>query len=242
MRLAAIAGFLFVFIGALTVRAPAQLFRLAIPSPYRLEQTEGSLWQGSGMLTAGPAVLPLRWHWLSETMVRGTLGWRVDLPRGFLTVSVSPSVLEFSTEGLTLDVALLVPLLPATVPRSGWGGSVRIAAGKGRCTATAKGCTGKLTLDWNDARQSLLGPDRIGGYRLEGVVEAPTDAIAWRVSPLSGPLRLEGSGRIERSGKIHFSGDAVVEGPDQARFETFLRALGRQGAEPDRWFLRFPPV
>lgn len=243
MHLATVTGFLLFFLVALAVQAPAQLFRLIVPSAYRLAQTEGSLWQGSGVLTTGSAVLPLRWHWRPETMVRGALGWRIDLPGGFLTMSVSPSVLEFSTEGPTLDVALLVPLLPAIVPRSGWSGSMRVAVGNGRCTPVGKRCTGKLTLDWNDAQQSLLGPGRIGSYRLEVEATLPNDAVEWRINPLSGPLRLEGSGRIEQSGAIRFSGNAAIKEQDRARFEPFLRGLGRPGDDgPDHWLLRFPPV
>lgn len=244
MRVTGIAIFLLAFAIAGVARAPAELIAGLLPEALRFSQARGTLWQGTAVIASGAAALPLRWHCLPEALLEAELAWKIELPQGQggARVAIGPTMTTVATNDMTVAAELLAPLLPAPLPRSGWGGTLKVTAGNLECTR--QDCRGRLAFDWMDLQQPLIGAGVVGSYRLALGMTQPSGTLEWTLQPLAGPLRLVGGGRIERSGVVRFSGEASVAAEDAARFEPLLSTIGqpapRAGQQYMQWALEFP--
>ncbi|MDR0250894.1 MAG: type II secretion system protein N [Burkholderiales bacterium] len=113
---------LLLIIAALIFFAPASLLDSGLDrasrSQWRLAETTGTLWNGSGMVmhTQGAVLTPLRWRFEPSGLFRGTVRWRLladeTVPR--LTGALTLSRKGIGLDGLSLytSAAVLQPLLP----------------------------------------------------------------------------------------------------------------------------------
>ncbi|MDR2243953.1 MAG: type II secretion system protein N [Burkholderiales bacterium] len=114
--------FLWIIIAALIVFAPASLLDSGLDrasrSQWRLAETTGTLWNGSGMLmhNQGAVLTSLRWRFEPSALLGGAARWQLladeTVPR--LTGTLTFSRKGVGLEGLSLhtSAAVLQPLLP----------------------------------------------------------------------------------------------------------------------------------
>jgi hypothetical protein len=197
--------FLVIAVVVLALQAPAswvaQRLTSAAGDSVRVIDTEGTVWDGSGVLASpdGRWKIPVGWHLKAAPLVRGEIELELapqsgsDTPRGTLRLSRT----GFSTHGLVLD-------LPATVLDSAFSGRAPAAFG-GEIRVEARDlvvaetqASGAMTMRWDRAR--LVAPD--GTSVSLGVVTArfePRDgALAGRIANTGGEVAIDGTMTMSR--------------------------------------------
>ncbi|MDR0770918.1 MAG: type II secretion system protein N [Burkholderiales bacterium] len=144
---------------ALIVFAPASLLDRGLDKTsrgqWRLAETSGTLWNGSGMLVhaQGAVLTPLRWRFEPSALLSGAARWRLLADE---TTPRLTGVLTFSRRGIGLDglslhtsAAVLQPLLPPEMIQAMEGALVIDAPA---LLLNEKGQEGRISGRWQNAQ------------------------------------------------------------------------------------------
>lgn len=231
----------FAYLVLLLAWTPASVLSWALPRASGqaawLEQAQGSMWRGGGVLRleiAGESTPlgHLDWRWRPLDLFSGRLGYELRLGGGDAVASGTlrtgmrdTEVRDLHAEAPAALLAKLSPDLAVWQP----GGRLfldteHLAIGTGRTD-------GKATLRWQDAASARV-KRALGSYRAE--LEGTDGAVGITVSTEAGALTLQGDGDWNTARGLRFSGQAQATPESRADFEGFLRLLGPARADGSR--------
>jgi general secretion pathway protein N len=249
----AVAGAIVGVLAALVAFAPASWLARSLASAsddhLLIVDTQGSIWNGSGVLvlTGGSgsrdaSSLPGRLHWRMGIKGLGLqLAARQDCCiNGDLLLGIKPG---FGRTEISVDTkADWLARLPAGVLAglgTPWntlqlGGSLRLAARELRLESVQGRWRqfGELQLDLLNmsSRVSTVAP--LGSYRLSVTADPANAGISMlQLSTLEGALQLSGTGTLNSGGKSRFTGEAGAAPGREEALNNLLNIIGRrQGA------------
>lgn len=203
-----------------------------------LAETEGTLWRGSGVLTAttGFVRVPIAWSIERWPLLRGDLRLDVNPPG---TSSNSPRAhIVARREAVSMrdvDITLPARIFEGLAPRLGirTGGDVRITAYSLDWTPGA--FTGGAQVDWQDALLAVSVDPAIRLGRVSAALAAAGDRVTGPITNDGGAYDVRGTLSLAANGAPSLS---LVMTP-RASDSTQARMLTIAGAPDGRWNVEF---
>ncbi|MBU1215319.1 MAG: type II secretion system protein N [Gammaproteobacteria bacterium] len=227
-RLALTLLFSAVFIAALLALAPSTLMghvvERASGGQLMLARTQGSLWQGSGILlfqnSSGIRSLGV-YHWHLQP-------WRaaMQLQAGTyepMSLQYRPLLARLDIEHLRLDLpaALLEVAAPQLHPYRLQGA---LQAHAGHLQLDARGLLGQITVDWLNAASGLSPIAPLGDYRI--VLQGDGQKLAANLSTQGGKLQMQARGQLDPSKGVQISGTAQAAAGAEDELNELLHYIG----------------
>jgi len=232
-RLAALVlFFLVIAVVVVALQAPASWLAhrlsLAIGESVRVIETQGTVWDGRGVLASpdGRWKIPVAWHLKAAPLIHGEVEVELasqdgrDTPRGTLRLSRT----GFAAQGLVLD-------LPATVLESAFAGKAPATFG-GEIRVEARDLAvegphgrGGMTLTWERARLAAADGTSVALGTVTATVVPRDGAFVGRIANSGGDVSVDGSTTLSRSGVAL---DATLA-PRAGASEATARVLGQLG-------------
>jgi len=224
--------FLCAFVLALGVSAPAALVNTYLNrmtgGQLTLARTEGTLWQGSGVLLLrhGTQFLPLgRYAWQVRPATElGRISLVVDgggdAP-SHLLISPWRNEVEVLRGNALLPAQLLAVFAPQLTP---YRLSGELLLSSEHFLVTPDSSAGTVTLDWRQATSGLTDIAPLGDYRVLLLGEEKDLKIT--LSTLGGKLLLSGNGLIKSGGKLSLQGTAQATPDQRENLSDLLHHIG----------------
>ena len=211
----------------LIASAPASLLSHAsfFASGIRLEQLDGTLWQGSaGKLgitsPMGPLQIPdVRWTVQWPYLLRGELALKLEtaVAAGSLGVARGFGGVRLLHADLAMPAADLAQMLP---PLAAWqpGGEVQLQSDGFALDS------GTMQALWSNASLNLSPLQPLGDYRL--ALGASANKITAHLETQNGKLQLTGNGEYSNVSGMRFSGTAQAAPARAKELQALLLTLG----------------
>jgi hypothetical protein len=242
--------FLFLTLALLIVKAPASLLDGLVAhftgDGLRLQQAEGSLWHGRGVLASRDASgrslspwLPLAWDFDAGALGHLAVAWT-------LSSSGSPvGTVEAGIQGLTVSkLALHAPAntalspIPHPVARAGWQGDLTIESPRWQCPADGK-CSGEARLLWRGARSALFPGRQFGDYDIR--VTAQAGHLRYTVQTLAGEVIVNGQGEAPYGQMPRFDGTISGDPDFLGRLPAIAGGAATPTGRPGQFAIHWPP-
>ena len=198
------------------------------PGTFTLEQPQGTIWSGSGVLRLNlPAIAPtVRWQVLPSRLLRGALGLLVEArhERTHLAAELRRDWRGWSAHDLIATLpAESVPAFAPAARLLAPLGKIEIASDTLRIGASA--VNGTVNIIWSDAGTEMMGLQGLGQYRI--ALEGRGKEIAIHASTESGDLEINANGiwQVIGDGTLALQGHAVARGR-QKELEPLLQMIG----------------
>jgi general secretion pathway protein N len=218
-----------VFLAGLISFAPASLvgyvLERASGGKLTLAQTQGSLWNGSGV-----ALLRLK----ARYQTLGSYRWKLQLFDAALQVQAGEAApmtvhyvpfsgrINIDNLHLTLPVSIIEIAAPQLGPYQLQGS---LEAGCDHLTLDAAGMSGQVTMNWLHAASALSTIRPLGDYRI--LVQGRGNALDMQLSTLSGKLLLSGNGSYDNAAGMRFTGTAqAAPGTAETELNEMLHHIG----------------
>jgi general secretion pathway protein N len=206
--------------------------------------TTGTFWRGEGSLQAllpgGEAVtlVPLAWKVALAELAVLRLHMTASSTQGgrpVLDITLTPGEIRIHEAKLDLPAALLGVLSP-TLKAAALSGRLALQATDVRVEAGR--ASGEARAVWRSAGSGLTRVRPLGSYQLD--LTGQGSGLEFRLSTLSGPLVLGGTGRWQPEQKIVFNGTATPAEAKRQDLVPLLRILGRE-ISPGTYRLELAP-
>lgn len=234
----------------IVVRAPAGLVDGLLAhfsdGGLRLQQAEGSLWHGRGMLASRDASgrslspwLPLSWDFDTAALGRAALGWQFNSngsPLG--SVHLSPSGVALNAFKLHAPAGAALASIPHPAAQAGWQGDLTLEAPDWRCPPDGR-CDGEARLLWRGVGSALFPDRKFGDYELK--IHAAAGHLRFQIATLNGPIQLSGSGEAPFGQTPRFDGTISGEPAFLARLPAIAGGAAQPTGQPGRFALHWPP-
>ena len=234
MRAAALA---FVLYTAFLVGcAPASVLAWALTSATKgvatLEDARGGLWQGEAdaLVIVDPSGKPrryerVRWEWLGSRLISGELALRFQVAdihlRGAGRLALGPDGPQLGHVALRMPASSLSAYIPKLSLAAPSGEIViqgeEFVIGKDKLRGVA-------TVQWRNAASALSGASPFGEY--QALIAGAGSRAEFRVTTLSGALRLEGRGAWSPAEALYFKGTAQATAERRVELTGLLDLLG----------------
>lgn len=235
----------------LATQAPASFADLALSQAtqgrVRLAETTGTIWTGRGRVVLADAADTSAGVTIAGVVIPGAFAWSISawpLLVGVLDAriehdSMRQPVLLTGRAGELRATPGSLQLPPVALDRLGspWN-TIRPT---GALTLSWESVTlrsgrfeGRAAIELQQAASALTPVRPLGAYRIEVVGSGAQAQV--RMSTLSGPLRLDGSGTWDARSGLRFTAEAVADEPERARLQPLLGLLGRR--EGDRTIIK----
>lgn len=218
-----------VFLAGLIAFAPASLMGYALTRAsggmLSLAQTQGSLWQGSGV-----ALLKNK----SRYQTLGSYRWQLQPFRAALQMQAdgaAPMTLryipfagkvEIDALRLSLPASALELVAPQLAPYQLQG---MFDAHSDHLSLDAHGLNGQVSVDWARAASGLSEIRPLGDYRI--VLQGNGAAVDAQITTLAGKLQLTGTGRFDPKSGMHLNGTAqAAPGTAATELNELLHHIG----------------
>lgn len=216
----------------------------------RVQQSEGTLWGGTGNLViqgAGPERIQARVAWELQTwrLLAGRLQARLrslnNSPALNVTVQAGYRHLSIHDVEVTLPASMVGAFNPA-VGLVAPSGSLQITAQQ--ATLTPDGLEGGVQLTWLGAGTRIGGLSDVGDYRL--VVNGRGTTAELRIETLRGDVGVtaQGEWQVQGEGPVRLAGN-ITPGSREQTLRPLLAMLNAQNSNGQyRWTLngRFSPA
>jgi hypothetical protein len=232
------------FVTFLVARLPAHWLVTLLPTTctFRcaLVNAEGTLWEGRGdwigISEDGLAhpLTTLHWQWRPPHLGNRLFAWSIDNALGGkIDLTLDGGGLRLSVNSFGFPAEVLPAILPASLPRHGWGGAL-VVTGEVTCRLGVGECSGQATGNWRSARISSLFPSALGDYRfsVHGTLSDPTRKTGSATTHLNGdittqrgPLWVTGTGSLNGR-QWQLTAKLKAAGENQTRLESMLGAFG----------------
>ena len=212
----------------------------------RLQQAEGTVWHGHGVLASrdpgGRSLSPwltLSWDFDTSALPRLAVAWAFSsggAPIG--RIEAGPAGLDVS--GLSLHApanAALTPI-PHPIARAGWHGDLGITAPTWHCPPSGA-CSGEARLLWRDARAALFPGRRFGDYEVQ--LTARDGHLHYTLRTLSGDVMANGRGEAAPGPAPSFVGTLSGEPEFLNRLPSIAGGAARPTGLPGHFEIRWPP-
>lgn len=217
-----------VFFISLFVLAPASLMGLMLErvsgGQLMLARTQGSLWQGTGILLlqdpAGPRSLgTYRWQ-LQPWKAAMQLQAGAYQP---MTLHLHPLLARLDIDNLRLDLpaALLEVAVPQLHPYRLQGA---LQAHADHVELDARGMLGQITVDWLHAASGLSPIAPLGDYRI--VLQGNGRKLEANLSTQGGKLQLQAHGQLDPAKGVLINGTAQAAAGAEDELNELLHHIG----------------
>lgn len=217
------------FLAGMLAFAPASLMGYALERAsgglLSLAQTQGSLWQGSGV-----ALLKNK----SRYQTLGSYRWQLKPFSTALQVENStgaPMTLRYIPFSGRIEIDKLALALPASsleliAPQLGpYQLQGMFDMHSDHLALAANGLSGQVTVDWARAASGLSEIRPLGDYRI--LLTGNGNAVDAQISTLSGKLQLAGTGRFDPQNGMQLNGTAqAAPGAAAAELNELLHHIG----------------
>lgn len=211
-----------------------------------LQQAEGSLWHGRGVLASRAADgrsltpwLPLGWHFDTAALTRLALGWSLDsagTPLG--QVEAGPTGMSVAQLALHAPVDAAVSPLPHPAARAGWQGDLSLEVPAWHCPPDGR-CSGEARLLWRGARAALFPGRNFGDYEIH--LQAKDGHLHYSLQTLAGEVRAQGSGEVAPGGLPSFDGQLSGDPEFLKRLPSIAAGAARPTGQPGQFEIHWPP-
>ena len=194
-----------------------------------LAQTQGNVWQGSGVLLLqhDTQFLPLghyTWH-LYPAADLSRIHVNVDSGSGAeeMKIQISPwkNQIDVQHAHANLPAQLLSVFVPQLSPYR-LSGELELVAD--RFTIAQQNIVGEVKLDWKQATSGLTDIAPLGDYRIS--LQGSGAALNVTLSTQSGKLKLNGSGQVQPGSALTFNGTAQAAPEQQESMSELLHHIG----------------
>ncbi|MBP9800216.1 MAG: type II secretion system protein N [Sterolibacterium sp.] len=199
---------------------------------WQLTATQGSVWQGQGMLLLKDPVSnewqnfqQLRWQVQGRPLWSGHLVIDLTLEQDQLRLDLSPAGLDLTSFDVTLPARGVASLLPGPPGRYGWNGLLQATGTRFGCRWNRNDCHGSAELRWSDAAVTEINSQPLGNYRMLLTGEGP--ALRLDLTTLDGRLTLTGHGESRHDGQLDFRIEADTRNSPDESLNRMLASLGR---------------
>ncbi len=237
-------------VALLIAGAPASLVDGALArltdGALRLQQADGSLWHGRGILASRDAGgrsltpwLPLAWDFDTAALARLAVGWTFR-SNGSPLGGIEAGVHGLAVAGLTLhapaDAALAS--LPHPAARAGWQGDLTLDAPRWQCPPDGR-CSGEARLLWRGARSALFPGRPFGDYEIH--LTARDGDLRFALHTLAGAIVANGHGEAPFGQPPRF--DASLRGDPEflSRLPAIAGGAARPAGRPGEFEIHWPP-
>ena len=232
-RLAALVlFFLVIAVVVVALQAPASWLAhrlsLAIGESVRVIDTQGTVWDGRGVLASpdGRWKIPVAWHLKAAPLIHGEVEVELapqegrDTPRGTLRLART----GFAAQGIVLDLpaTVLDSAFAGTAPAT-FGGEIRVEARD--LSVEGQQGRGAMTLTWERARLAAADGTSIALGTVTATVEPRGGAFVGRIVNRGGEVSVDGTTTLSRGGVAL---DATLA-PRAGTSEATARVLGQLG-------------
>lgn len=237
-------------IGFAVVKAPAALLGGLLGhfsgGGLILQQAEGSLWQGRGILASRDAGgrsltpwLPLAWRFDGGALARFAMGWDFSTSGSPLAhVELGPGGLALSGLALHVPAGPALAAVPHPLARAGWQGDLSLASPRWQCPADGR-CSGEASLLWRGAGSALFPGRAFGDYRVQ--INAEAGALRFNLQTLAGPINASGQGEAAYRGPPRFDGQLSGDPDLLRRLPAIAGGAAKPGARPGHFEIHWPP-
>lgn len=211
-----------------------------------LQQPEGSLWQGRGILASRDAGgrsltpwLPLAWRFDTGSLARLAIGWDLSTsgsPLGH--VELGPAGLALGGLNLHAPAGAALAAIPHAAARAGWQGDLSIAAPRWNCPADGR-CSGEASLLWRGAGSALFPGRSFGDYRLQ--INAAAGSLRFSLQTLTGPIIASGQGEAPYGQLPRFDGQLSGDAELLRRLPAIAGGAAKPGLQPGHFEIHWPP-
>ncbi|WP_374488216.1 type II secretion system protein N [Zoogloea sp.] len=243
-------GLVLATLGFVVFKAPARLLDSALAHAteggLRLQQTEGSLWQGHGVLASlGPdgrsllPWLPLGWDFTPRSLLGLGVGWQLSsggIPLGQFSLGLGGLALEHFQFRASAP-ALLSPI-PTPVTRAGWQGDLGLDIPALHCSLTGQ-CQGDARLLWRGARSALFPGRNFGDYAIS--LQLRGERYSYQIQTLTGEIRLDARGEGLLKGPPTLQGRIQGDPDFLRRLPSIAGGAARPGNKDGDFILKWPP-
>ena len=234
----------------LVVRAPARLADGLVAhftdGGLRLQQAEGSLWHGRGIVVSRDAGgrsltpwLPVAWNFDTAAPARLGLAW------SFTSSGRPIGIVEAGVGGLTVtQLALHAPAdaalspIPHPAARAGWQGDLSIESQRWHCPFDGR-CSGEARLLWRGARSALFPNRQFGDYEVRVTAEAGN--LRFALQTLAGAIVASGHGEAPFRQMPRFDGTLSGDPEFLGRLPAIAGGAARPTGQPGRFEIHWPP-
>lgn len=234
----------------LVAKAPARLVdglvARATDGGLRLQQAEGSLWHGRGVLASRDAGgrsltpwLPLAWDLDTAALGRLALGWTFSSSGSPLgAVEASPGGVSVRRLALHAPADTALASIPHPAARAGWQGDLTVEAPDWHCPPDGR-CTGNARLLWRGARSALFPGRQFGDYELRVVARAGD--LNFQLATLAGAIQASGQGQAPYGKPPRFDGRIGGDPELLSRLPAIAAGAARPTGQPGQFDLHWPP-
>lgn len=242
--------FLAVGLVLLVARAPAGLLDGLLAhfsdGALRLQQPEGSLWHGRGILASRDAGgrsltpwLPLTWKADTAALAHLAIGWQFasnGSPVG--SVQLAPGGLTVNGLALRAPAGTALASIPHPLARAGWEGDLSIDAPRWHCPPNGR-CDGEARLLWRGARSPLFPGRQFGDYELR--VTAHDGSLRLVVATLAGAIQVSAVGEAPFGAPPRVDGTISGDPEFLARLPAVAGGAARATGQPGHYEIHWPP-
>lgn len=242
--------FLAFALALLIAKAPARLVdglvAHATDGGLRLQQAEGSLWHGRGVLASRDASgrsltpwLPLAWDFDTAALGRLAVGWTFSSsgsPIG--AVEASASGVKLSQLALHAPADTALSSIPHPAARAGWQGDLTLEAPAWQCPPDGR-CSGEARLLWRGARSALFPGRQFGDYELR--VTARAGDLRFQLVTLAGAIQASGQGEAPYGKLPRFDGRISGDPEFLSRLPAIAGGAARPTGQPGQFDIHWPP-
>ena len=212
----------------------------------RLQQAEGSLWHGRGILASRDAGgrslspwLPLAWDFDTGALGRLAVGWRFasnGTPIG--SVHLAPDGLGVSGIALHAPANAALSSIPHPAARAGWQGDLTVESPTWHCAPDGR-CDGQARLLWRGARSALFPGRQFGDYALR--IDARAGNLRFSLATLDGAIQASGQGEAPFGQPPRFDGSLRGEPEFLSRLPAIAGGAARPTGTPGQFEIHWPP-
>lgn len=231
-------------------KAPASLLDMLLAQlthdGLRLQQAEGSLWHGRGVLASRDAGgrslkpwLPLSWDFDGSALTHAAAAWSLassSVPLG--RVEIGPKGLNISQFVLHAPADAALTPIPHPAARAGWQGDLTIETPSWQCPPDGR-CTGEARLLWRGARSALFPGRQFGDYEVR--LNAHEGLMRYTLQTLTGDVVANGSGEAAPGRIPRFDGTLSGEPEFLNRLPAIAGGAARPTAYPGHFEIHWPP-
>lgn len=242
--------FVVLTLALLVAKAPAGLIDVLVAhltqDGLRLQQAEGSLWRGHGVLASRDANgrslkpwLPLSWDFDASALVRGAAAWSLassSVPVGHIEAGLRG--LDVSGFSLHAPADAALGPIPHPAARAGWQGDLTVEAPAWHCPPDGR-CSGEARLLWRGARSALFPRRQFGDYEIR--LNAQNGMVRYTLQTLAGEVVANGSGEAAPGQMPRFDGTLSGEPEFLNRLPAIAGGAARPTSQPGHFEIHWPP-
>ena len=212
----------------------------------RIGETEGSVWNGRGLLNV--IDLPtqerrpwrrIQWVFDPIGLFRGEMAWQIitDIA-GTSRVAIGVSGWRIANLGVSGPAQNFLQRMPGPIGKLGWDGDIDLNVARLDCS-WLQVCDGQMDARWNGAGSSFLPGQVFGDYEMKANGVAGEFELSWSSTKESN-VQTSGIGKVKKSGDLSLAGTVKGDPELLSRLPAVAGPWAKPTSSRDTWRIVFP--